>query len=151
MIKTLFIGVWACLITLAASYETTSLMRARAARPTLAALGAVETRKSKEMNVPIIRDGMVKGYVVAQFSYVVDLAVANTLPIPPDAVFVDEAFRYIYDDDKVDFPHLEKIELGKLAATVMQKVNERMKARVIADVGVVECTYLLNTEAKSKL
>jgi hypothetical protein len=151
MIKTLFIGVWACLITLAASYETTGLMRARAARPTLAALGAVETRKSKEMNVPIIRDGMVKGYVVAQFSYVVDLAVADTLPIPPDAVFVDEAFRYIYDDDKIDFPHLEKIELGKLAATVMQKVNERMKARVIADVGVIECTYLLNTEAKSKL
>ena len=151
MIKTLFVGVWACLVTLAASYETTSLIRDRANRPAQLSASAFESRKSREINVPIIRDGVVRGYVVAQFSYVVDLAVAKTLPIPPEAVFVDEAFRYIYDDDQIDFPHLEKIQLSKLAATLMQKVNDRMRAQVITDVGVVECSYLLNTEAKAKL
>ena len=33
MMKTLLVGVWACLIALAASYETSSVMRARANRP----------------------------------------------------------------------------------------------------------------------
>jgi hypothetical protein len=56
--------------------------------------------------VPIIRDGTVKGYVVAQFSYVVDLAVVKTLPVPPEAIFVDEGFRYIYNDEKIDFTHM---------------------------------------------
>jgi hypothetical protein len=151
MIKTLFVGVWACLITLAASYEASSLMRARANRPAVAAASASEPRKSKEINVPIIRDGAVKGYVVAQFSYVVDLTVAKNLPVPPEAIFVDETFRYIYDDEKIDFVHLDKLELNKLTTTLMQKVNARMKADVITDIGVIECTYLLNSEAKPKL
>ena len=150
MIKTLFIGVWACLITLAASYETSNWMRARASRPTEAPAASSEARKSKEINVPVIRDGAVKGYVVVQFNYVVDTVVAKTLPIPPEAIFVDEAFHYIYDDDKIDFAHLDKLQLGKLTSTVMRKVNARMKAEVIIDVGVIECTFLLNSEAKQK-
>ncbi len=148
MMKTLFIGVWGCLIALAASYETSSVMRARANRPVQIVVAASEPRKSKEINVPIIRDGMVKGYVVAQFSYVVDLAVLKTLPVPPEAIFVDETFRYIYDDEKIDFTHMDKLELSKLTSTLMQKVNARMKADVITDVGVIECSFLLNTEAK---
>ena len=151
MIKTLFVGVWGCLIALAASYETSSVMRARANRPAQIAATASEPRKSKEINVPIIRDGMVKGYVVAQFSYVVDLAVLKTLPVPPEAILIDESFRYIYDDEKIDFVHLDKLELNKLTTTLMQKVNARMKADVITDIGVIECTYLLNSEAKPKL
>ena len=151
MMKTLFVGVWACLIALAASYETSSVMRARANRPAQSAVIASEPRKSKEINVPIIRDGMVKGYVVAQFSYVVDLTVLKTLPVPPEAILIDESFRYIYDDEKIDFTHLDKIGLSKLTSILMQKVNERMKADVITDIGVIECTYLLNSEAKPKL
>jgi hypothetical protein len=151
VIKTLFVGVWACLVTLAASYETTSLIRDRANRPAQLSASAFESRKSREINVPIIRDGVVRGYVVAQFSYVVDLAVAKTLPTPPEAYFVDETFRYIYDDESLNFQHLDKIGLEKLTSTLMQKVNARLKAQVISDVGVVECSYLLNTEAKAKL
>jgi hypothetical protein len=149
MIKTLLVGVWACLIALAANYEASSLMLASANRPAhAAAASAQESRKSKEINVPIIRAGAVEGYVVAQFSYVVDLAVVKTLPVPPEAIFVDEAFRYIYNDEKIDFTHMDKLELNKLTSTLMQKVNARMKADVITDVGVIECAYLLNAEAK---
>jgi hypothetical protein len=151
MIKTLFVGVWACLITLAASYETSNFLRARANQPAQPAVSASEPRKSKEINVPIIRDGAVKGYVVAQFSYVVDAAVAKTLPVPPEAIFVDEAFRYIYDDETLNFTHIDRIELKKLTSALMEKVNARMKAAVIIDIGVIECTYLLNSEAKPKL
>jgi hypothetical protein len=136
---------------LAASYEATSMMRARALRPAQTGPTASEPRKSKEINVPIIRDGTVKGYIVAQFSYVVDLTVLKTLPVPPEAIFVDEAFRAIYDDEKIDFNHLDKIELNKLTAELMRKVNSRMKADVLTDIGVIECTYLLNSEAKPKL
>ena len=148
MIKTLLVGVWACLIALAANYEASSLMLAHANRPPQPASSAFEPRKSKEINVPIIRAGAVEGYVVAQFSYVVDLAVLKTLPVPPEAIFVDETFRYIYDDEKIDFTHMDKLELNKLTSTLMQKVNARMKADVITDVGVIECAYLLNAEAK---
>jgi hypothetical protein len=151
VIKTLFVGIWACLVTLAASYEAASLMQARANRPVVVVAGPSEPRRSKEINVPVIRDGVVKGYVVVQLSYVVDLVVARTLPVPPEAIFADETFRFIYDDERIDFTHLDKIQLSKLTSNIMKNVNARMKADVITDVGVIECTFLLNAEAKPKM
>lgn len=151
MIKTLFIGVWACLITLAASYATTQYLHSRADRPAPAEAAASETRKTKEINIPIIRDGGVKGYVVTQLSYIVDVAVAKKLPVEPDAFVVDEAFRYIFDDDKIDFAHLDKLELDKMTRALTLRVNNRMKADVITDMGVLECNFLLNAEAKPKI
>ncbi len=106
-------------------------------------------RKTKEINIPVLRDGAVRGYVVLQLSYVVDLAVAKKLPVEPDPFIVDEAFRYIFDDDKIDFTRLERIELDKMLATLIERVNARTRSRVIQDMGVVECNFLLNAEAKT--
>ncbi len=72
------------------------------------------------------------------------------LPVPPDAFVIDEAFRYIFDDEKIDFAHLDKIEVDKLTRILTFKVNTRMKAQVITDMGVQECNFLLNAEAKAE-
>lgn len=148
MVKTLIIAVWACLITLAASYGVNNVMQSRANAPVAVDQTTSQTRKTTEMNVPILREGAVKGYVVMQLSYVVDIAVAKKLPVEPDAFVVDEAFRYVFDDDKIDFAHLDKIELDKMIRLVTLRVNTRMKAEVLTDMGIIECNFLLNGEAK---
>jgi len=149
MIKTLFVAAWACLITLAASYGIHAFMQTRADAPPPAEASASEARKTKEINIPIIRDGAVRGYVVLQLSYVVDLAIAKKLPVEPDAFVIDEAFRYVFDDDKIDFAHLDKIELDQMTRLVISRVNARMKSEVITDMGVLACNFLLNAEAKT--
>ncbi len=149
MIKTLVTAVWVCLITLAAAYGAHEFMASPASAPQPRDVAASEVRKTKEINIPVLRDGAVKGYVVLQLSYVVDLAVAKKLAVEPDPFVVDEAFRYIFDDDKIDFAHLERIELDKMLATLIERVNARTRSRVIQDMGVVECNFLLNAEAKT--
>jgi hypothetical protein len=151
MIKTLVVGLWACLITLAAAYGVQRVMLAKANAPPQIASSTLEARKSKEINVPVIRDGVIKGYVVAQFSYVVDLAVAKKLTVDPDPFVVDEAFRYLFDDDKIDFTHMEKIDLDKMLQTLIARANARTKSAVIQDMGVIECNFVLNAEAKTNL
>ena len=151
MIKSLFIAVWACIVMIGASYGLTNYMKSRANAPSPVETTASETRKTKEINVPIIRDGGVKGYVVMQLSYIVDLAVAKKLPVEPDPFVVDEAFRYVFDDQQIDFAHLDKIELDKMIRAVTLRVNQRVKNDVITDMGVVECNFMLNAEAKPKL
>ena len=151
MIKSLFIGVWACLFALGANYGAAVWLQSRANKPTPSTVTASEARKSKEINIPIIREGMVKGYVVAQFSYVVDLGIAQKIGFPPDAFVVDEAFQYIYTDEKIDFAHLDRLELDKMTQALILKVNTRLRANVITEMGVLECNFLLNAEAKSKL
>ena len=101
--------------------------------------------------MPIIRDGAVKGYVVVQLNYVVDLEAAKTLPAPPEAFVVDETFQYIYGDEKIDFAHLDRVDIGKMTESLIQRVNTRLRSNVITDMGVVEFNFLVNSEGKPKM
>jgi hypothetical protein len=147
MIKTLFVAIWACLILIGASFGASYIVKLKAgadkAKPEAAAF---ETRKSREVSVPIIRDGGVKGYVVVQLNYVVDLEAAKSLPAPPEAFVVDETFQFVYGDEKIDFSHLDKLDLGKMTETLIQRVNTRLRSNVITDMGIIECNFLVNSE-----
>lgn len=151
MIKTLFFVLWGVAIALGASYGLNTFFQARANAPAPVDASTFETRKTKEISVPIIREGVVKGYVVIQLSYVVDLSIAKKLPVDPEPFVTDETFRYLYGDDKIDFAHLDRIDLDKLLHTLMFRVNGRTKSEVITDMGVLECNFLLNVEAKDSL
>ena len=148
MIKSALIAIWACAIMFGASLEVGALLKSRAQTTPTVDATAFQTRKTKEINIPIIREGSVKGFVVLELSYVVDLAEAKKLPVEPDPFVIDEAFRYIFDDDKIDFQHLDKIELDKMLRALTFRVNTRTKSQVITDMGVLECNFLLNAEAK---
>lgn len=150
MIKSLGVALWACFVMFGASYGVGAWMKTRGApAAAIEQTAGSESRKTKELNVPIIRDGAIKGYVVLQLNFVVDLAVAKALATPPDAFVVDEAFRYIFDDDRIDFAHLDKIEIEKLTRALTFKVNARLKAPVITEMAVQECNFLLNAEVSA--
>jgi hypothetical protein len=151
MIKIILVGFWACLTTLAAGYAMSHLREAVAKPPVAAAASARESRKTKEINVPKIRDGTVKGYVVAQLSYVVDTAAIKKSPVPPDAFVVDEAFRYLYDDSTIDFDHLDAFDLNKMTKTLIKNVNARLNAEIVVDMGIQEFTFLSSAQAKQHL
>ena len=73
MTKIILVGFWACLTTLAAGYATNYVREVIARQPVAAAATpARESRKTKEIDIPKIRDGVVKGYIVVQLSFVVD-------------------------------------------------------------------------------
>jgi hypothetical protein len=149
MIKTLFVAVWCCLVMVGATFGASYVMKVKAEKESAKpAESAFETRKTRELNVPIIRDGAVKGYVVVQLNYVVDLEVAKTLQAPPEAFVIDETFQYIYGDEKIDFAHLDRVDIGKMTENLIQKINTRLRSNVITDMGVVEFNFLVNSENK---
>ena len=150
MIKIILVGFWACLTTLAAGYAVNHFREAADKAP-VAAPSSRESKKTKEISVPKIRDGAVKGYIVAQLSYVVDSDAAKKSPVPPEAYVVDEAFRYIYDDSSIDFDHLEAFDLGKMAKALIKNVNTRMSGEIVVDIGIVELTFLTAAQAKQHL
>jgi hypothetical protein len=151
MIKIILVGFWACLTTLAAGYAVSRLHEA-SPKPSIAANATPrESKKTKEINVPKVRAGAVKGYIVAQLSYVVDSAVAKKNPLPPDAFVVDEAFRYLYDDNTIDFDHLDAFDLNTMKKAVMKNVNARLNAEVVVDMGIEEFVFLSAAQAKQRL
>jgi hypothetical protein len=151
MIKLILVGVWACLATFASSYATTYLRTMFAKSAVEQKSADVDSRKTKEINIPKIRDGSLRGYVVAEFAYSVNMAAQKKTPVSPDPFVVDEAFRYIFNDDSIALGDLQKYDLQKLTDTIAKNVNARLKADIVSDVTIQEFTFLTATEVKQHL
>jgi hypothetical protein len=141
MIKTVIIGLAAAGAAIAAQVGTDKVLALREAHSAAAVARSTEARKTHEINVPRIKDGAIKGYAVMLLSYTVDMSALKTAAMAPDSILVDEAFRYVYDDDTIDFDHLDRFDLAKMSKALARSVNARVKADVVVDVGVQEFTY----------
>ena len=150
MIKAVFIGLVATAATFAGEMGTDQFFALRQARSTAAAARATEARKTHEINVPRIKDGAVKGYAVMLLSYTVDLNALRSAAMAPDSILVDEAFRYVYNDDTIDFDHLDRFDLAKMSKALAQAVNARVKSDVVVDVGVQEFTYAPISDTRAR-
>ena len=141
MIKAVLIGLVAAGAAIAAQVGTDKVLALREAHSASTVARSTEARKTHEINVPRIKDGAIKGYAVMLLSYTVDLGALKTAAMAPDSILVDEAFRYVYDDDTIDFDHLDRFDLAKMSKALARSVNARVKADVVVDVGVQEFTY----------
>jgi hypothetical protein len=150
MIKAVLIGLAAAGAAIAAEVGTDKVLAMREARSAAATGTATEARKTHEINVPRIKDGAIKGYAVMLLSYTVDLSALRGAAMAPDSILVDEAFRYVYNDDTIDFDHLDRFDLAKMSKALARAVNARVKADVVVDVGVQEFTYAPISETRGR-
>lgn len=149
MIRSALIAFWACVVALGANVAYGRVVAAMAthAAPNTAKL-ALEVRKLKEINIPAIKDGEIKGYVVVQVSYTADAEKAKALGFSPDAFVSDGLFSHIYDDRSIDFGDLKHYDIKKMVAEVIERTNKRLATEVVKDVAVQEFTFMRQTEEK---
>ncbi len=103
--------------------------------------GAIQRKKTAPINVPMIANGNVEGYIVAQFVYLADESSLRELSVPPEDFIADEAFRELYTSD-VDFKHLEKYDVERLTKILAEKINHRLAKEIIKDILVAEFTFV---------
>jgi len=150
VVKFLLVGIWACLVTLGASYATV-LWQADAPVDAKADefFGGLDYVKTSPISVPMLSEGEIKGYVIAQFVFTVDGATLRKLSVPPDVFLVDEAYRAIFaSGDKIDFKRLDKYNVDELTKKMAAKVNERFKTELVKDVLVEQLNYLAKDEVR---
>ena len=141
MIKAALVGVMTIAAVIAGELGADKVLAMRQSHSPTAATKVTEARKTHEINVPRIKDGAIKGYAVMLLSYSVDLNALKTAAMAPDSILVDEAFRYVYSDDTIDFDHLDRFDFAKMSKALVGAVNARVKSDVVVDVGVQEFTY----------
>ena len=143
MIKLFMSGAWVCLITLAAAYGISQWVASGGKLMVRKDyLEGLEYEKTRMINVPMIADGAVQGYIAAQFVFTVDAKTVRQLSVPPDPFVVHEAFRRIYSEERIDFKNLKKQDLVPLLKGIKQDVNERMQANIVQDVLIEEFNYI---------
>jgi hypothetical protein len=152
MLKTVGLGIWAIVIALIAGYfaatwntgATVDKVRAEAAP------SGLEYRHPSAITVPMISDGKLRGYVVAKVVFTADAAALRDSPIDPQPFVVDEAFRHIYTDGKVEFDHLSKYNLDEITGAIKDAVNKRLGTDLINDVLVEEMNYVDRAELEKQ-
>lgn len=142
MIRIVASCVWICVVTAASIYigGTFKLGQAETSDGSKGYEG-LQHKKTAPISVPMIVDGGIEGYVVAQFAYLIDAKNVKELSVPPEAFIADEAFRRLYSD-QMDFNHLEKYDMAALTRDLVGKVNERLGAEIVKDVLVEEFNYV---------
>jgi hypothetical protein len=151
MIKVILAGLWACIVTLAASYAAVSWQAGHAGQGAEHEKhdSSLETVRTRMISVPVIRSGTIQGYVMAQFSFTAEGTTLKKLPVKADVVVVDEAFKAIYSDDALDFRKMKKQDLAGLVKRIVEGSNQRLGIHVVQDAFVQELSYVSKDGVRS--
>ncbi|HEY5226566.1 MAG TPA: hypothetical protein VIJ06_07230 [Methylovirgula sp.] len=141
MIRLFASCIWICLVTAGAGYAAAAWKLQAGIAAAAPHVEKLQYHKTKVLNVPMIANGAVQGYVVVQFGFT-ETANAAAFPVPPDAFLLDEAFRLIYSDPTLDFRHLEKYDIAKFTHELVQKVNRRLNEDAIKEILVEEINFV---------
>jgi hypothetical protein len=144
VVKYIFVGIWVCAVTLGAAYGVMywRAQQQQAAAHPIAPKIEIEQIKTKMISVPLVLNGTVHGYVLAQFTFTVEAKAANALPVKPDIYLVDEAFRLIYAGEAIDFRTLRKPDVAALGRLIKESVNKRFGTELVKEVFVQELNYV---------
>jgi len=151
MIRLVLAGLWVCILTAGTSYAVAYWKEngtALSAKDEY--LEGLQHLKTRVLSVPMVENGAVQGYIVARFAYTVEAKTMHQLAVPPEPYVVDEAFRRIYADERLDFRKLARYDLSILTAAIKQRVNERMQAEIVQDVLIEDFNYVSREEFQRK-
>ncbi|KQO69550.1 hypothetical protein ASF22_02775 [Methylobacterium sp. Leaf87] len=147
--KTVLTGLWICAVTILSCYGAVTWGSGLFAKKEEPYLEGLQYQKLPPINVPMVVDGKVQGYIVAVLVFTADARLMHTLPVPPNAFVVDETFRQIYADPQIDFKRLSRYNVTQRLAEVRKAVNARLGADVVKDVLVEEFNFVAKREVRS--
>lgn len=143
MSKAFLVGLWVCVVTLLSSYGAVLWMTGARAQPDEQAyLEGIEYKKVEPLTVPMIKDGRIQGYIVARFVFTADARTLRTMSVTPGIFVADEAFRYIYSTDRIDFGSIKKYDLLTMSADIKQNVNTRLNTEIVQDILIEDLNYV---------
>ncbi len=149
MIRLIATGVWICLVTIASSYTASVLYGPSTAEAEADKFfGGLESVTTSQMSVPVIADGSVQGYVLAQFSFTIKADLLRRMSVKPDIFLLDAAFRSIYGGDASTLRNAEKQDLQALTAKIKDQVNVRFDEPFVDEVLVEKYTFLAKDEVR---
>lgn len=149
MIKVAAIGVWICAVAFGSLYFTTQQKAAALASPGKATyFDGLDYVKTDPLNIPVMVDGKVKGYVISQLVYVIDARVRAELKVPAALFINDEMFRIFYGAYS-STREVETVKFDTLRKKIIDAVNHRIGKPVIHDILVSQFSYLTADEVRN--
>ena len=143
MVKVILIGIWVVVVFAAsifvASGKHTELLGGgdSSEKPIV----KLETIKMDPMSVALIREGVVKGYLVVEpaFTYAMENKKSN---LPIKLYFQDALVEYLFNNKEIDVERIEKFDLVGLRKKLKESLNAELQGASIHDVLIQRVDYL---------
>ncbi|QND50416.1 hypothetical protein HB779_00025 (plasmid) [Phyllobacterium sp. 628] len=148
MIRIVLIGLWICGVALGSLYFAVWQNSATAAVSSQSK-DALDFGKTDSFSVPIIIDGTVEGYVVAQLSYTLDSRVKATVNVPIGPFINDEIFRQFYGNFS-DVKDVQKVEFASVKKSIIDGVNAHFPEPLVRDLLVEQFNYITAKEIRDQ-
>jgi len=151
MLKFVGVAIWSCAVTLAAGYASVTWQLGQVPSKNEEKLfGGLDYVKTDTISVPVISEGEIKGYVIAQFVFTIEAKLLKRMSVKPNAFLLDEAFKTIYAGDIINFRKIEKQDLPRLAKLIAGNVNKRFGAKFVEDVLIEQLNYVPIAEIRKR-
>lgn len=144
--RPLLIGGWVAVLALGACYAAASYALGGGVnspgKGDERLIVGLQYKKVPVVNVPVIAEGTVKGYVVANVVFTGDADTMRALPVPVEVFVRDEMFRYLYNDPRFNFEKLSKYDVDGMIAGVRANVNRRLGGDVVREILLESINFL---------
>lgn len=149
MIKNVIAGFWVCAVTLGSCYVAVTWVIGKAPAEEQPHYEGLQYKKLPPLNIPIIAEGAVQGYVVANFVFTADSKTLREISVPPEAFIQDEVFRYVYSDDTLDFKRLSRYNVNGMISNVRERINKRLGAEIVKEILVENFNFVNKEDIRS--
>ena len=149
MMKNVMAGFWVCAVTLASCYAAVTWIVGRAPAEEQTHYEGLQYKKLPAMNIPIVAEGAVQGYVIANLVFTTDAKTLREISVPPEAFIQDEVFRHVYSDETLDFKKLSRYNVNGMIANVREKINKRLGAEIVKEILVENFNFVDKSDIRS--
>lgn len=149
MIRNVIAGFWVCAVTLVSCYTAVTWMVGRSPAEEQQHYEGLQYKKLPPLNIPIIADGAVQGYVIANLVFTADSRTLREISVPPESFIQDEVFRHVYSDESLDFRRLSRYNVNGMISAVRDKINKRLGAEIVKDILVENFNFIDKSDIRS--
>ncbi|WP_201752041.1 hypothetical protein [Microvirga arsenatis] len=149
MIKNVIAGFWVCAVTLGSCYAAITWTVGKPQTEDKGTYEGLQYKKLPPVNIPIIAENAVQGYVIANLVFTADAKTLREISVPPEAFIQDEVFRHVYADDTLDFRKLSRYNVNGMIGSVREKVNKRLGAEIVKEILIENFNFVDKSAVRS--
>lgn len=142
MVKTVVVGIWVCLVTLAAVYFSVDMATKPKADPEAEKKPAIEMVKGESITVPVLKDGEVLGYFIGRVSFLMDKEKLQGVELPMTEYMTDEMFSLLVGSKMVNLSDPTAFKLDEYKKMIREDLNKRLGDEYVKDVLVEQLDYM---------
>lgn len=103
--------------------------------------------KSRLMNIPVLNNGKLDGFIVVQISYRIKTSSQSSFL---QAIIEDQIFRLIFSNQRFSNKNISTIDIDTFKSMFIKNTNDKLEAQVIDDVLIQEFNYITRQQMESQ-